>query len=191
VQNLKRCFSSGGKEYFYDAGGESKKAFSKAGFGYRGPDRNQWNLHTNDKPNMGTTGMAVLCLQLLGQGEAAEVKAALRVMKGKDATGNYNFDVDWEKTKGSGYVLYGWYYITQAMFQASDPECWEYWNPRFSKMLTERQNKDGSWGYPSQSHEKYGPVYSTGLCCLMLEVYYRYLPTYRRVSPRAAGTTSP
>ncbi len=190
VQNLKRCFSSGGKEYFYDAGGESKKAFSKAGFGYRGPDRNQWNLHTNDKPNMGTTGMAVLSLHLLGQGEAPEVKAALRVMKGKDATGSYNFDVDWEKTKGSGYVLYGWYYVTQAMFQAADLECWEYWNPSFSKVLTERQKKDGSWGYPSQSHENYGPVYSTALCCLMLEVYYRYLPTYRRVLPRSAVTPS-
>jgi len=191
VRNLKRCFTPGGKEYQYDAGGEKKKALTKAGFGYRGPDRNEWNLQTNEKPNMGTTGMAVLSLQLLGHGEAPEVKAALRVMKGKDASGNYNFDLDWEKTKGPGYILYGWYYITQAMFQAADPECWGYWNPRFSNMLTERQKKDGSWGYPSQSREKYGPVYSTTLCCLMLEVYYRYLPTYRRVSPRPTAAISP
>jgi len=190
VHNLKRCFTPGGKEYQYDAGGEKKKALTKAGFGYLGPDRNQWNLHTNDKPNMGTTGMAVLSLQLLGHGEDPEPEAALRVMKGKDASGNFNFDVDWEKTKGAGYVLYGWYYITQAMFHASDPECWEYWNPRFSKMLTERQKTDGSWGYPTQSHKKQGTVYSTALCCLMLEVYYRYLPTYRRVSPRPAATAA-
>jgi LSD1 subclass zinc finger protein len=186
AKNLKRCFTPGGKEYFYNAGGENKKALTKAGFGYRGPDRNEWNLATNEKLNMGTTGMAVLSLQLLGEGEAPEVKTALRVMKGKDATGNYNFDMDWEKTKGSGYVLYGWYYITQAMFQASDPECWQYWNPTFTKVLTNSQKKDGSWGYPSQSHEDYGSVYSTALCCLMLEVYYRYLPTYRRISPGPA-----
>jgi len=191
VENLTRCFTQGGEEYQYDAAGENKKAFTKAGFGYQGPDRNEWNLYTNDKPNMGTTGMAVLSLQLLGHGEDSEVKAALRVMKGKDAAGNYNFDVDWEKTKGAGYILYGWYYITQAMFQASDPECWEYWNPAFSKMLTERQKKDGSWGYPSRSQEKYGPVYSTALCCLMLEVYYRYLPTYRRISPKPTAALPP
>ncbi len=191
VKNLKRCFTPGGKEYQYDAGGEKKKALTKAGFGYRGPDRNEWNLFTNDKPNMGTTGMSVLSLYLLGHGEDSEVKAALRVMKGKDAAGNYNYAADWEKTKGVGYVLYGWYYITQAMFQAADPECWEYWNPRFSKMLTERQKKDGSWVYPSQSQEKYGPVYSTSLCCLMLEVYYRYLPTYRRISTRPTAAVSP
>jgi hypothetical protein len=193
VQNLKRCFTPGGREYEYDAGGEKKKALTRAGFGYRGPDRNEWNLFTNEKLNMGTTGMAVLSLQLLGHGDAAEVKPALRVMKGKDAAGNYNYDVDWEKTKGSGYVLYGWYYITQAMFHASDPECWAYWNPAFSTMLADRQKKDGSWGYPSQSRENYGPVYSTALCCLMLEVYYRYLPTYGPVSPTstAAATVVP
>ncbi len=187
VQNLKRCFTPGGKQYEYDAGGEQKEALTKAGFGYRGPDRNEWNLHSNAKPNMGTTGMAVLSLQLLGHGEDPEPKAALRVMKGKDATGNFNYDADWEMTKGSGYVLYGWYYITQAMFQASDLECWAYWNPRFSKMLTERQKSDGSWGYPAQGQKDYGPVYSTALCCLMLEVYYRHLPTYRRVAPRPAA----
>lgn len=188
VLNLKRCFSPGGKEYEYDAEGTKKKSVTRAGFGYRGPDRNLWNLQTNEKPNMGTTGMAVLSLQLLGYGEDPEPKAALRVMKGKDASVAHNFDMDWEKTAGSGYVLYGWYYITQAMFHASDPECWDSWNPRFSKTLTEQQKTDGSWGYPAQSHENYGPVYSTSLCCLMLEVYYRYLPTYRRVSPRPTGT---
>ena len=26
-----------------------------------------------------------------------------------------------------------------------------------------------------------GPVYTTTLCCLMLEVYYRYLPTFKHV----------
>lgn len=188
VLNLKRCFSPGGKEYEYDADGTRKKSVTRAGFGYRGPDRNLWNLHTNEKLNMGTTGIAVLSLQLLGHGEDPEPKAALRVMKGRDVSGDYNFDVNWERTKGSGYVLYGWYYITQAMFHASDSECWDSWNPRFSKMLTEQQKTDGSWGYPAQSHENYGPVYSTALCCLMLEVYYRYLPTYRRVSPRPIGT---
>jgi hypothetical protein len=190
VQNLKRCFTPGGKEYEYDVGGKKKKTLTKAGFGYRGPDRNEWNLDTNDKPNMGTTGIAVLSLQLLGHGEDPEPKAALRVMKGKDAAGDFNFDADWEKTKGAGYVLYGWYYITQAMFHASDAECWASWNPRFSKMLTETQGSDGSWTYPTQSHENYGPVYSTALCCLMLEVYYRYLPTYRQGAPGPAGTAA-
>ncbi len=137
------------------------------------------------------TCMAVLSLQLLGHGEDSEVKAALRVMKGKDAAGNFNFDLDWDKIRGFGYVLYGWYYITQAMFQSPDPECWAYLNPRFSKMLTEKQRNDGSWGYPAQGQENYGPVYPTVLGCLMLEVYYRHLPTYRPVSAVPATAAAP
>ena len=31
-------------------------------------------------------------------------------------------------------------------------------------------------------------VYSTSLCCLMLEVYYRYLPTFKVAGSTAGGT---
>jgi len=80
--------------------------------------------------------------------------------------------------------LYAWYYDTQACFQAQGSE-WEWWNSRFQNLLISQQSGDGSWppcggSEPSgwgQNPSGEGPIYRTTLCCLMLEVFYRYLPT--------------
>jgi hypothetical protein len=80
--------------------------------------------------------------------------------------------------------FYGWYYDTQACFQAQG-SAWQWWNARFQDLLISQQGGDGSWP-PSGGKEPVaianspggdGPVYRTTLCCLMLEVFYRYLPT--------------
>ena len=47
--------------------------------------------------------------------------------------------------------------------------------------MAEAQEKDGSWP-ASNGHGQVGQdgkIYSTALCTLMLEVYYRYLPTVK------------
>jgi hypothetical protein len=86
--------------------------------------------------------------------------------------------------------LYTWYYDTQACFQAQGA-AWDWWNKRYQDQLTSNQSADGSWpptcsSVPAGSPETGGfakapagdgPVYRTTLCCLMLEVFYRYLPT--------------
>jgi len=80
--------------------------------------------------------------------------------------------------------LYAWYYNTQACFQAQG-SAWEWWNARFQNLLIASQGSDGSWppcggketsGF-GQNPGGEGPIYRTTLCCLMLEVFYRYLPT--------------
>jgi hypothetical protein len=80
--------------------------------------------------------------------------------------------------------LYAWYYDTQACFQAQG-SAWDWWNSRFQDLLTSQQSADGSWP-PTGGNETFhvanspngdGPIYRTTLCCLMLEVFYRYLPT--------------
>jgi len=80
--------------------------------------------------------------------------------------------------------LYAWYYDTQACFQAQG-SAWDWWNSRFQDLLTSQQAADGSWP-PTGGKESAGfgndpagdgPLYRTTLCCLMLEVFYRYLPT--------------
>ena len=43
--------------------------------------------------------------------------------------------------------------------------------------LIRNQAHDGHW----ENGDGHGPVYTTTLCALMLEVYYRYLPTYKKV----------
>jgi len=85
---------------------------------------------------------------------------------------------------GKDCNLYAWYYDTQACFQAQGA-AWEWWNSRFQDILTTAQSSDGSWpptggndiGDFTNKPDGNGPVYRTVLCTLMLEVYYRYLPT--------------
>jgi hypothetical protein len=84
---------------------------------------------------------------------------------------------------GATCNLYAWYYDTQACFQAQG-SAWEWWNARFQNLLISQQSSDGSWppcggnetsGW-GQKPDGEGPIYRTTLCCLMLEVFYRYLP---------------
>jgi hypothetical protein len=72
----------------------------------------------------------------------------------------------------------------------------------FTRELIRRQKKDGRWESPafegnvgghSEATELHGidqPVYSTSLCCLMLEVYYRYLPTFNLKHMKHKNTAS-
>ena len=76
----------------------------------------------------------------------------------------------WERGKDSGGT-YGWYYTTQAMFHRGGHD-WATWNRTFLPMLIKHQDKDGHWS--SNSTHSASPVYDTVLCCLCLQVYYRY-----------------
>jgi hypothetical protein len=95
------------------------------------------------------------------------------------------------ETKEIGYDkpdanLYAWYYDTQACFMAQG-QAWQWWNRRFQDEIVDHQADDGSWP-PTGNRKEPGnmiaptgdpQVYRTTLCTLMLEVYYRYLPTGR------------
>jgi hypothetical protein len=157
-----------------------------------------WSGYQNTSPEMrgedagekqrkayGMTAVATLCLQFLGAGQSSEVTSLLTTMK------RYRFD--WDRTEGGWQQtpLYAWYYVTQAKFNAGAPRPmanadWVRWNQQMTTTLLKQQHRDGSWGFPKLSREgtehvegqKNKPVYSTALCCLMLEVYYRHLPTY-------------
>jgi hypothetical protein len=131
-------------------------------------------------PNMSMTGVGVLCMQLTGHALDAEARA------GSKALGNLNFR--WTKTdpnlpsqdlrQVSTWPLYAWYYITQARFQQGGKD-WILWNRQFAPALCSMQNPDGSWGpAPASQESVYGPVYCTTLSALMLQVYYRILPSY-------------
>ena len=76
--------------------------------------------------------------------------------------------------------MYSWYYITQAKFQAGGGT-WNSWNSKFAPVITKNQSEDGHWDSPGDDELKQGPVYSTCLAALTLQVYYRFLPTYAPV----------
>jgi hypothetical protein len=74
--------------------------------------------------------------------------------------------------------LYFWYYGTLAMFRVGGSE-WERWNAGMKEALVRGQRKDGSWA-PIDNYCEYARdgdgdrSYSTAMCVLSLEVYYRY-----------------
>ena len=80
----------------------------------------------------------------------------------------------------SGEDLYYWYYGSLAAYMHKG-ELWEKWNPVMRDLLLSKQVKSGvnagSWN-PKGSHgSAMGRVISTAMATLILEVYYRYLPS--------------
>ena len=117
--------------------------------------------------------VGVLCLQLFGEGHANEIKDDIDTIAKEDLA-----KLDWNNPPSSS--LYGWYYATQAMFQAGGAK-WRPWNRKFQKEIGDAQHAEGYWVYPGKGHAKGDDitqkVYATTLCALMLTVYYRYLPS--------------
>jgi hypothetical protein len=74
--------------------------------------------------------------------------------------------------------LYFWYYGTLAMFLRGGDD-WRRWNDGLRDLLVDAQDDDGSWS-PISKYAEYADdhrsdrSYTTALCVLMLEVYYRY-----------------
>jgi hypothetical protein len=93
--------------------------------------------------------------------------------------------------QGADANLYAWYYDTQACYQAQEG-VWNWWGGRFEKQLVKNQSPDGSWpvtggneaGGLGTTAGGDGPVYRTTLCCLMMEVNYRYEPVTKETSLR-------
>jgi len=126
-------------------------------------------------------GVGILGLQFLGAGNSREARGALITAR--------SFRCDWDRASEAS--SYGWYYITQAMFQAG-ATAWSYWNREFRDEIVKHQAADGRWpvpgttpgtsapdaGWRQVADPKDAPVYHTTLLCMMLEVYYRYLPTF-------------
>ena len=157
------------------------------GFGYASP---------SSSPSM--TGAGTLCLQLLGKPDCPEVRSGLKWM---EETKHPIFDVTWAKEdatpalgadkgkreKGKNPV-YAWYYITQAKFQKGESD-WKEWNPKFTTALVRNQIIEGKLGHWDNGDHG-AKVYTTALCTLMLEVYYRYLPTFKHVEVAAPAAAA-
>ncbi len=79
---------------------------------------------------------------------------------------------------------YYWYYGTQVLFHLQG-EHWERWNEATKRLLLETQIQQGpqagTWEPQDNWERQGGRIYATSLRLLMLEVYYRHLPLYRRL----------
>ncbi len=135
----------------------------------------------------GVQACGTLCLQLMGFGGSGEVREIARAIAEQEK-------VEWND---NGLYLqifhpcYNWYYETQVMFHAGQ-SAWRKWNEQFSTVLVKHQHEDGHWEIPGEGseHPEYDPYYTTTLNCLSLQVYYRYLPSYKVVKKIARKTTN-
>ncbi len=118
------------------------------------------------------TGVGVLC-KLFWEGKQDKmIRDALKTIQSKDV-----------KYTADDANLYAWYYNTQACFMAQGG-AWQKWNRLFQDEIVSHQSPEGNW--PPTGGKEVGDMnddkidsqlYRTTLCILMLEVYYRYLPT--------------
>lgn len=77
--------------------------------------------------------------------------------------------------------MYFNYYATQVMHHYGGPE-WDKWNTAMRDFLVESQAKrgheHGSWFFPDEHALAGGRLYTTAMCVMILEVYYRHMPLY-------------
>ena len=140
----------------------------KGGYGYDRP---------GDKYSL--SGVGILC-QLFWKGDKTVLKKGMEWVLDETEKDN---PVKYQGPKGD---LYAWYYHTQASLMFGG-KAWEKWNRWFQDEIVSAQAADGSW--PPMAANAIGGlqtgkamganVYRTTLCVLMLEVFYRYMPTNR------------
>jgi hypothetical protein len=108
----------------------------------------------------------VLCFQQWGKGKRSITRNAVKWI-------NNNNDFEY-KVHGN---LYMHYYASQAMINAGGG-AWSKYNKKTMVNLADNQNPDGSWPIPGKSaHGMTSTHYATCLATLMMEVYYRFLPS--------------
>ncbi len=126
----------------------------------------KYRLGGGQQGRLSLTGVGLLCSRMLGSPSKLEDDGLDKILADEPK--------GWNRPN-----LYAWYYHSQAAFQKQGKH-WRQYNDSYQKVVQEAQQKDGSWtgnGGHSNSVGPDGDIYATCLCTLMLEVYYRYLPT--------------
>ena len=129
----------------------------------------KYRIRPSDKGKLSLTGVGLLCSRMLGKPSKLEDKG-LELILDKKPKGWTNVDT------------YAWYYHSQAAFQTGvNSKYWRDYSKSYQDVVYKAQENDGSWKPAGNNHmTQLGPdgdIYITCLCTLMMEVYYRYLPT--------------
>lgn len=165
VQALKAAYMAGSdEEGLEDAFDKSVKDLKNAYI--RG--KQEFAYTHGGRAHPSTTSIGVLCLQLMGHGRDDEVEEALETLEDEKCS--------WDS--GTSRAMYNWYYLTQAKFHAGGSD-WKKWNKQFAPAYVNNQESDGHWKSPDEKDNNQGPAYTTTLGALTLQVYYRFLPTYK------------
>jgi WD40-like Beta Propeller Repeat/PDZ domain len=130
----------------------------------------------------GSSAAAVFALQLLGGEQNAADREHIRA--GLDFCLERSPRFRWRKPSQDNFVFRGQgneyflYYATLALRMQGGAD-WRAWNDRLKPLLLDNQSEDGSWR-PISYYADYAQdtnrdrSYTTSMCVLMLEAYYRY-----------------
>jgi hypothetical protein len=134
----------------------------------------------------GSTPAALFALALLGEDLTAERFSAARRFVAERAPQGYAWRGEDAFVERADANLYFWYYGTLACFRLGGT-AWERWNMALKEALLPTQETDGSWEAldlyaRDYAGDREGDLsYTTALCVLSLEVYYRYFTPLLRV----------
>ncbi|MBP8300230.1 MAG: PD40 domain-containing protein [Planctomycetes bacterium] len=140
-----------------------------------------------------STPAGAFCLQLLGAAADDRMVAAgveYTVSRRPEEYRRYNDDEF--VLRGQGNV-YFWYYGSLCCFLAGG-DAWQAWNERLRTVLPQAQAEDGSFPPIDTYAREAGDTrrdrsYTTAMCVLSLEVYYRYFTPLLTGRPQANGPT--
>ena len=134
----------------------------------------------------GSTPASLFALSLLGDDVASAPFAPARAFVEARAPRGYARARDDEFVADARGNLYFWYYGTLALFRVGgDP--WRRWNAAMQETLLPAQEQDGSWRPISIYALDYAGdddrdrSYTTAMCVLSLEIYYRYFTPLLKV----------
>ncbi len=166
-----------------------------------------------------STGAGTLYLFLMGyNGNAAQKGYEWLLRHRPNGKENSELKMDWNNLPSQTSAL-GWYYMTQALFQATGGQGseWRKWNRQMTTALIKEQSKDGYWECPADKYKQWevvkerqkngrvkevkrqkqynesklggftehnSRIWATVYFTLTLEVYYRYLPTFKEDGTR-------
>lgn len=135
------------------------------------------NNKKDDPEGMKRGIRATTSIGLLGQMYMGWKPDNSSLIKGSDHIDN------WGPDAGS---LYYCYYATQVMHHVGG-EKWDRWNKKMRDDLVKRQEMEGhakgSWPHQTSEHcEQGGRLMTTAFATMILEVYYRHLPLYRKTT---------
>lgn len=125
-----------------------------------------------------STPAALFALSLLGEDLQSAAHAPERAFVLNRAPKGYRYTSDDAFVHRAQGNLYFWYYGTLAMFRVGGG-AWATWNEAMKKTLLPAQEADGSWR-PIDIYARYARdndadrSYTTTMCVLSLEIYYRY-----------------
>ncbi len=127
----------------------------------------------------GSTPATIFALSILGDDVSGPEFGPARTFVLERAPRRYRFTGTDDFVHRARGNLYFWYYATLALFRAGG-EPWEQWNEAMKATLIAAQEEDGSWRPISVYARDYAGdrdddrAYTTAMCVLTLEVYYRY-----------------